>query len=234
MQHLCLLCKQALSRACVSCSAKCCSRAAVSPHWLLFVAAVASHSPLLCFRCVCRKKAKTAAPFSAAPAAPASEWDAVEATPAVNRWDATPGQAPSDTPGRIWAGGAEATPAGSWGAPDGGAAAAPQPKRNRWDATPTPGHGTGEAGVGETPTAGGKRSRWDATPAMGAMGATPAYGAALGATPMYGATPAGGLGMETPTPGMLAAQQAAMAAVAMTPEAYQQAKVEREMDERNR
>ncbi|KAL4858600.1 Splicing factor 3B subunit 1 [Chlorella vulgaris] len=180
------------------------------------------------------KKAKTAAPFSAAPAAPASEWDAVEATPAVNRWDATPGQAPSDTPGRIWAGGAEATPAGSWGAPDGGAAAAPQPKRNRWDATPTPGHGTGEGGVGETPTAGGKRSRWDATPAMGAMGATPAYGATLGATPMYGATPAGGLGMETPTPGMLAAQQAAMAAVAMTPEAYQQAKVEREMDERNR
>jgi hypothetical protein len=44
----------------------------------------------------------------------------------------------------------------------------------------------------------------------------------------------GGMGMETPTPGMLAAQQAAMAAVPMTPEAYQQMRIEREMDERNR
>ncbi|KAL4443434.1 hypothetical protein ABPG75_011171 [Micractinium tetrahymenae] len=186
-----------------------------------------------------RSRWDSAAPVEAkkpkvAAAAPASEWDAVEATPVVNRWDATPGQAPAETPGRIWSGG-EATPAGGsrWDAAEQGA----QPKRNRWDATPTPGHGA--AGVGETPTAGGKRSRWDATPAMAgaaAVGATPAYGGAMGATPMYGmgATPAGGLGMETPTPGMLAAQQAAMAGVPMTPEAYQQMKIDREMDERNR
>ena len=137
----------------------------------------------------------------------------------MNRWDATPGQAPTETPGR-----------GGWGAADDAA----QPKRNRWDASPTPGHGAG--GAGETP-AGGKRSRWDATPAMmgaAAVGATPAYG--MGATPAYGmgATPAGGLGMETPTPGMLAAQMAAQQGVPMTPEAYQQMKVDREMDERNR
>jgi splicing factor 3B subunit 1 len=181
---------------------------------------------------LCSKKAKLAAPA----AAPASDWDAVEATPAVNRWDATPGQAPSETPGRIYAGAGDATPGASrWDAADGAADA--QPKRNRWDATPTPGHGAA-AGPAETPTAGGKRSRWDATPAMAALGATPAYGAGgLGATPAYGAgmaTPAGGLGMETPTPGMLAAQQAAMGAVPMTPEMYQQARVEREMDERNR
>lgn len=195
----------------------------------------ASHAPclptlhLLAEPCPCSKKPKVAAA-----AAPASEWDAVEATPAVNRWDATPGQAPAETPGRIWSGG-EATPVGGsrWDAAEPGA----QPKRNRWDATPTPGHGA--PGLGDTPAAGGKRSRWDATPAMAgaaAVGDTPAYGGAMGATPMYGmgATPAGGLGMETPTPGMLAAQQAAMAGVPMTPEAYQQMKIDREMDERNR
>ena len=188
----------------------------------------------------CSKKARAAAPALAAAPAPqaaASEWDSVEATPAVNRWDATPGQALAETPGRQWGGSADAAAAAAaggsrWDAPD---AAGAQPKRNRWDATPTPGHGV--AGPDETPGgAAGKRSRWDATPAMAAVGATPAYGAAMGATPAWGATPAmgamGGMGMETPTPGMLAQQAAG--GVPMTPEAYQQMKVDREMDERNR
>ena len=56
----------------------------------------------------------------------------------------------------------------------------------------------------------------------------------MGATPAWGATPGGGMGMETPTPGMLAAQQGGVGGVPMTPEAYQQMKVDREMDERNR
>eukprot|EP00887_Chlorella_sp_A99_P006158 scaffold22.g6158.t1 len=141
-------------------------------------------------------------------AAACSEWDAVEATPAASRWDATPGQAPTATPGR-W----DKAPGGEGGT-----------RASRWDATPAPGSGAAPA---ETPAAGGKRSRWDATPAMAAAGAgaTPAYGAAsLGATPLYGATPAGGFGMETPNAAMLAAQAAAMGQVQMTPELYQQMK----------
>lgn len=75
--------------------------------------------PLLC----CRKKAKV------------SDWDAVEATPSVSHWDATPGPATDATPGR-W----DQTPgAGSrWDATPGRAEATPG-RRNRWDETPTPG-----------------------------------------------------------------------------------------------
>ena len=70
-----------------------------------------------------------------------------------------------------------------------------------------------------------KRSRWDETPALPGMGAagfgaTPAMGGALGATPAF--TPGAGMGMETPSQ------------FAMTPDQYQQRKVELEMDERNR
>lgn len=68
----------------------------------------------------------------------------MEATPAVARWDATPGQPPAETPGRWDAGGATPAAGGSrWdatpGRPGGEAGDAAAAKRNRWDATPTPG-----------------------------------------------------------------------------------------------
>jgi splicing factor 3B subunit 1 len=65
-----------------------------------------------------------------------SDWDAVEATPSVSRWDATPGPATEATPGR-W----DQTPgAGSrWDATPGRADGATPGRRNRWDETPTPG-----------------------------------------------------------------------------------------------
>lgn len=168
-----------------------------------------------------RSRWDSAAPPAAAEAPKkTSEWDAVEATPAVARWDATPG-APSGeapTPGR-----------GRWDAPD-----ATAPRKNRWDATPTPGRALEEAGPSETPAA-VRRSRWDATPAPGALGAgaTPVYGA-LGATPAYGmgVTPAGGMGMETPMPGQLPMGMGPGGS--MTPEVYQALKLEREIEVRNR
>ena len=57
-----------------------------------------------------------------------SDWEAVEATPSVSRWDATPG------------GGADATPGGRWDATPGRAESGTTPggRRNRWDETPTP------------------------------------------------------------------------------------------------
>lgn len=74
----------------------------------------------------CRKRAK------------ASDWDTAEATPAVARWDATPGPASDATPGR-W----DATPGvagGSrWDATPGRDPLEPTPRKNRWDETPTPG-----------------------------------------------------------------------------------------------
>jgi splicing factor 3B subunit 1 len=77
-----------------------------------------------------------------------SEWDEPQATPAVSRWDATPGR-PDDfgaTPGRV-----EATPGGV----------------SRWDATPTP----GRVGTEATP----RKNRWDdATPTPGRVSNTPA------------------------------------------------------------
>ena len=84
----------------------------------------------------CSKKART------------SEWDTTEATPAVGRWDATPGRADEfgATPGR-----------------GGGATPGLTPGHSRWDATPTP----GRAGTEATP----RRNRWDdATPTPGRVG----------------------------------------------------------------
>ena len=76
----------------------------------------------------CRKRAK------------ASEWDSVEATPAVNRWDNTPGPVDADaTPGR-W----DQTPgvggSSKWAQTPtpGRDPSEPTPRKNRWDETPTP------------------------------------------------------------------------------------------------
>ena len=68
-----------------------------------------------------------------------SDWDAVEATPSVSRWDATPGGTADATPGRDrW----DATPGGGgtrWDATPGRADGATPARKNRWDETPTPG-----------------------------------------------------------------------------------------------
>lgn len=174
-----------------------------------------------------------------------SDWDAPEATPAVGRWDATPGhqEGAGATPGKAWEATPGATPAvaGSrWDATPTGVGSTP--RRNRWDETPTPGHAPADAtpgwaggetpAVDATPTPKRQRSRWDETP-MGAtpsLGATPAIGAGLpmGMTP--GATPMGGLDMATPSPSMLAP----VGGATPTAEQYQAMRWEREVEERNR
>eukprot|EP00200_Dunaliella_tertiolecta_P005817 CAMPEP_0202341054 /NCGR_PEP_ID=MMETSP1126-20121109/2226_1 /ASSEMBLY_ACC=CAM_ASM_000457 /TAXON_ID=3047 /ORGANISM="Dunaliella tertiolecta, Strain CCMP1320" /LENGTH=1282 /DNA_ID=CAMNT_0048931841 /DNA_START=176 /DNA_END=4025 /DNA_ORIENTATION=+ len=176
----------------------------------------------------------------------ASDWDAVEPTPAVgSRWEATPGlgaaaETPAwggETPG-LGAGRWDATPGGAGGMTPGGATpGGGTSRRNRWDTTPAQIGGTTPAWGGETPAAEmgatqkkGK-SRWDETPAALGPGATPAGG--VGITPGFftGATPAGGVGMETPA---AAALQKIQAQVPMTPEQYQEARTQREMWERNK
>ena len=84
--------------------------------------------------CCCSKKAKVA------------DWDTVEATPATNSWEATPG----------------ATPAAHWDATPGATPGA----GSRWDATPTP----GRPADGPTP----RRNRWDETPTPGRVSCTAA------------------------------------------------------------
>lgn len=182
-----------------------------------------------------------------------SEWDTVEATPSVSRWDATPGRAADATPGGATPGGATpgATPGagGRWDATPGrGDSSSTPARRNRWDETPTPRRDDGGATPGwggATPggaTPGGAtpaakpRSRWDETPAAGFtpgpgqtpgfVGETPGWGATPGATPGTGVTPAGVYG-ETPDASQLGK-------IPLSAEQYQTARYEREMDERNR
>uniref|UniRef100_A0A7M5US46 Splicing factor 3B subunit 1 n=3 Tax=Clytia hemisphaerica TaxID=252671 RepID=A0A7M5US46_9CNID len=128
------------------------------------------------------------------------------------RWDETPSQQATETPGR--------TP--GW---------AETPKTDR----------IGSETPGMTPTPGGgkKRSRWDETPQVG--GATPGSQTPSAATPSMG-TPSGNLNslmgtpsatpggtvamqMQTPTPGHL---------ISMTPEQMQAYRWEKEIDDRNR
>lgn len=89
-------------------------------------------------------------------------------------------------------------------------------KRSRWDATP----------VHPDPTATPMRSEWDATPK-----ATTTKRSRWDATPVNtnitAATPVGGMGMMTPTPGHLSL-------TAATPEALNALRWERELDIRNR
>ncbi|KAK9834053.1 hypothetical protein WJX81_006031 [Elliptochloris bilobata] len=173
-----------------------------------------------------------------------TSWEEPEATPALGRWEATPGRLDETgaTPGR-----ADATPGGAsrWDATPtpGRLGSEATPRRNRWDdATPTPGRADGAAtpgwapgetpAVGTTPAGKKQRSRWDETPAGVALapGATPAMG--VGATPLGfgvtpGMTPMGGADMATPSP-------SALGKVPMTAEQYQAMRWEREVEERNR
>ncbi|KAI8968268.1 splicing factor 3B subunit 1 [Mycotypha africana] len=146
-----------------------------------------------------RKKEQAEAGASASASTPPHTTNAVEETPRKKRrWDvATPVSQ-----------NVEATPVGGV-------------KRSRWDATPvrpnepdaTP-VAKSEWDVEATPRATTKRSRWDATPVAGAA-----------TTTAPSATPIGGFGMMTPTPGQLAQ---------INPEAANALRWERELDVRNR
>ncbi|GJS54929.1 splicing factor 3B subunit 1 [Tanacetum coccineum] len=146
-----------------------------------------------------------------------SDWDMPDSIPGIGRWDATP------TPGRI----GDATPSLS--------------RKNRWDETPTPGRvtdsdatpagGATPAGMAwdatpklagmATPTPKRQRSRWDETPAtMGSATPAAAY------TP--GVTPFGGVDLATPTTGAIQMR------AAMTPEQYNLARHEKDIEDRNR
>ncbi|KAF1806012.1 armadillo-type protein [Mucor lusitanicus] len=92
-------------------------------------------------------------------------------------------------------------------------------KRSRWDATPVRSNDpdatpvrSSEWDVDATPRGTTKRSRWDATPVAGVSDVTMA-------------TPVGGMGMMTPTPGQVSQ---------MTAEATNALRWERELDSRNR
>nr|GEV79565.1 splicing factor 3B subunit 1 [Tanacetum cinerariifolium] len=155
-----------------------------------------------------------------------SDWDMPDSAPGIGRWDATP------TPGRM----GDATPSLS--------------RKNRWDETPTPGRvtdsdatpaggvtpGATPAGMAwdatpklpgmATPTPKRQRSRWDETPAT--MGSATPGGATPAAAYTPGVTPFGGVDLATPTPGAIQMR------AAMTPEQYNLARHEKDIEDRNR
>uniref|UniRef100_A0A7S1IV74 TOG domain-containing protein n=1 Tax=Eutreptiella gymnastica TaxID=73025 RepID=A0A7S1IV74_9EUGL len=180
-----------------------------------------------------------------------NRWDEADATPTPatggrrNRWDeadATPTPATGGRRNR-WDE-ADATPT-----PGTGTAA----RRNRWDDTPgamtpntvTPGKKWDET-PNKTPMSGfidptPKKSRWDETPATSGMGATPSTPTPQTSqfgTPGSFATPAGfGMGMPTPHASSLGDMQTPATPsmkTPLTPEAYNQLKWTKEIDERNR
>eukprot|EP00668_Euglena_longa_P012264 GGOE01014702.1.p1 GENE.GGOE01014702.1~~GGOE01014702.1.p1 ORF type:complete len:1405 (+),score=511.95 GGOE01014702.1:33-4247(+) len=193
-----------------------------------------------------------------------NRWDDADATPTPatnrrNRWDeadATPTPATGGRRNRWDEADATPTPATAgrrnrWDEAD----ATPTPgtgtaRRNRWDETPgamtpntvTPGKRWDETPQ-KTPMSGmveptPKRSRWDETPATATTHATPAT-----PTPMSSqfATPAMtpgafGLGQPTPHASMLGDMTTPVTPLKtpLTPEAYNQLKWTKEIDERNR
>nr|KAJ3419309.1 Splicing factor 3B subunit 1 [Polyrhizophydium stewartii] len=172
-----------------------------------------------------RQQQQQQQPGGSATAQPASDAQPPAATPRRRRWDqvgpsvvATPESMQSAQP---------AQPKSEWEVDD-------QPTQQRgadaWGETPVSAATSGEER---------KRTRWDETPAANAYAATPVGGSGVGATPkrsrwdqtpvgvsQFGATPIGGAGMATPVPGM--------APVPMTPEAANNMRWEKEIEQRNR
>ena len=163
---------------------------------------------------------------AAAAAAAGGEWEdsilpPVAPTAAAaprSRWDATPAAAAAGTSAA--AGAATAT------------------RRSRWDETPAgPGSSAMVAATPGGPAGGGgKRSRWDETP----VGGGGSSGVGVGATPVglsgYAATPLAASGVAaTPSAAALAGVAATPLGLGgQTPAAVRQARVDAEIDERNR
>ena len=175
-----------------------------------------------------------AVPMASAPTGRRSRWDAPAPVPqtggsgweeervndastgdekGVSRWDATP----------VVHGGA--------------AAPQQQAKKSRWDATPIV---HGEVAASQAQQASQKRSRWDATPMVGMQGSvqqTPMV-PSFGATPAVHGAPSRQGVMETPAFGavsnVVSGENAGASMPLMTPELYQQIKIDREIAYRNR
>ncbi|OXU31127.1 hypothetical protein TSAR_005037 [Trichomalopsis sarcophagae] len=194
-------------------------------------------------------------------AATPTSWDNADVTPAVVRWDETPGhgkggETPGATPGvstRIWdATPGHATPGATTPGRETPLEKVVSSRRNRWDETPktereTPGHGSGWAEtprtdrvagdlIQETPTpsASKRRSRWDETPTQTPGSMTPQTPATPLTTPHQTSilTPSGTTPIGSKAMGMATPTPGHL--MSMTPEQLQAYRWEREIDERNR